>query len=279
MLLAEAVVRGLGLFESHNVGDGVGEAHPVGRFLFKLRPAETRERIELGAAIVFRGLPLRGDPAFLFELVKSRVERAVADLQDVAGDLLEAQADGVAVHRLEGQNFQEQQVKSALDQVGRFAHRLSSVTERTVHQLRSVSKGNLCSLRLLECLRLGSELAADGRARFLAFLAHPVKSKSLWVKVPACVSVKAHRDDLLDFTVAAIAFQNWLFHLGVPRGAVFQLVIVPRFAGDASQLDVVEVTVLVEIAPQHDASKEQDCQNQPSCVHAFRFGHLEVLIP
>ena len=89
------------------------EAVPAGGFFFKLRAANAREGVELGAAIVLAGLPFRGDPAFLFEFVERRIERAVADLQHVTGDL-GAQAYGVAVHGLEGEDFDEEQVEGAL---------------------------------------------------------------------------------------------------------------------------------------------------------------------
>ena len=105
------------------------------------RASGSGERVELCAAIVFAGLPLRGDPALLFELVQGGVEGAVADLQDVAGDLLQTLADGPAVHGLKGENLQEKKVECALDQIRWLAHGLSSVTEGMIHNLPSVSKG------------------------------------------------------------------------------------------------------------------------------------------
>ena len=48
--------------------------------------AEARERVELGAPVVLRLLPLGRDPAFLLQLVQGRVERAFADLQHVSRD-------------------------------------------------------------------------------------------------------------------------------------------------------------------------------------------------
>src|SRR5438105_3219151 len=92
--------------------------------------AEARERIKFRAAAEFAGLPFGRDPAFLLELVQRRVERSVADLQHVARDLLQALADGPAVEWLESENFQQQEVESALDEIGWFAQcRISSVTE------------------------------------------------------------------------------------------------------------------------------------------------------
>src|SRR5277367_74660 len=132
-----------GLLESYDMGDRGREAAPVGGLFFQMLAAKSCERVELCAAVVFAGLPLGGDPAFLLEFVQGRVERAVADLENVAGDLFQAKADGPAVHGLQGEDFQEKQIQSALNEVGRFAHALSSVTESTVHQLPSVSKGEI----------------------------------------------------------------------------------------------------------------------------------------
>src|SRR6202041_383331 len=108
--------------------------------------AGTRERIELRAAIVLGDFPLGGNPAFLFELVQCGIERAVADLQNVAGDLLQAQADGEAVERLQREDFQQQQVESALHEIRGLAHALTSVTERSIALLPSVSKGKVTAL-------------------------------------------------------------------------------------------------------------------------------------
>lgn len=114
--------RKSGLFESDHLGNRGGEAVPVSGFFFKLRAANAREGVELGAAIVLGGLPFRTDPALLFEFVERRIKRAVADLQHSTGDLLEAKADGVAVHGLEGEDFEEEQVEGTLYKIGGFAH-------------------------------------------------------------------------------------------------------------------------------------------------------------
>ena len=58
----------------------------------------------------------------LFELVERGVERALADLQDVARHLPDALRDRPAVHRLERDDLQDQQVQRALHEIGRFAH-------------------------------------------------------------------------------------------------------------------------------------------------------------
>src|SRR5579864_4415130 len=105
-------------------------------------PSNARERIEFCATIVLRRFPLGGNPALLLELVQSGIERAVADLQHVPGDLFETLADGETVEGLKRKNLQEQHIQRALDQIGRFAHIVASVTERSLHPFLSVSKGS-----------------------------------------------------------------------------------------------------------------------------------------
>ncbi len=54
------------------------------------------------------------------------IERSIAHLQDVAGDLFQALANRPAVERLQRQNLQQKQVQGSLDQVGWSAHDRSS---------------------------------------------------------------------------------------------------------------------------------------------------------
>ncbi len=50
------------------------------------------------------------------------IEGTVTDLEDVGGDLAEALADGPTVEGLEGEDFEEEEVVGALDEIGRLAH-------------------------------------------------------------------------------------------------------------------------------------------------------------
>ena len=123
------------------LGDGPGEPCPdLGLFL-ELPPPQSRERVELGAAIILRRLPLRFDPALLLELVQGRVERTVAHLQDLARDLLEPLADRPAVEVAEERGSSKAISPGCLGP-GRMdgSSVLLSVTEIRIHPLLSVSK-------------------------------------------------------------------------------------------------------------------------------------------
>src|SRR5215471_21826624 len=119
-----------GLLQPHHVRDCAREALPIRGFLLQLLPSQPRERVELGSPIVFGRFPLGRDPAFLLQLVQRWIEGAVADLENISRNLLQALPDGPAMQRLERQYLQEQQIQGSLDKIGWLAHsRLHSVTE------------------------------------------------------------------------------------------------------------------------------------------------------
>src|SRR5215470_17906827 len=63
-----------GLLQLHDVGDGDGEAVPVGSLFFELLPSEPGQSIKFCAPMVVARFPLASDPSFLFQLVQSRIE-------------------------------------------------------------------------------------------------------------------------------------------------------------------------------------------------------------
>src|SRR5262249_42843730 len=121
-----------GLLQPHHARDCAREALPICGFLLQLLPSQTRERVELGSPIVFGRFPLGRDPAFLLQFVQGWIEGAVADLENVSRNLLQALPDGPTMQRLERQYLQKQQIQGPLDKIGWLAHsRLHSVTENT----------------------------------------------------------------------------------------------------------------------------------------------------
>src|SRR4051794_32181486 len=139
---------GLRAAEPEHVGDRAGEAQPGVHLRRELAAARAREAVHLRAAVVAGRLPLGAQPALLLELVERRIQRAVAHGERVARYLPQAEADRVAVQRLERDDLHDQQVQRALDQIGRLAHPVPSVTEWSIPPLRSVIKG-----RVLRALR------------------------------------------------------------------------------------------------------------------------------
>src|SRR5215472_16267020 len=66
---------------------------------------DMRERS--GETVPVAGFPFYGDRSPPVQLVQNRAERAVADLEDGAGNLLQALADRQAVQRPEREDFQQ----------------------------------------------------------------------------------------------------------------------------------------------------------------------------
>src|SRR5215831_10696712 len=94
------------LRQIHDLHDRRGESLPVGGFLFEFAAAEARQRVILGPTVVLTRSPFGFNPAFLFQLVQSRIQRSVADLKNLSRYLLQPLADRPPVHRFERDNFQ-----------------------------------------------------------------------------------------------------------------------------------------------------------------------------
>lgn len=106
---------------AHDLRNRGGEALPLRGLLIEGFTAGPGQGVVFGAAVVIADGPLRTDPAVLFEFVQRWIEGALAHLENVAGDLADALCDGPAVHRLQGDDFEDQQVEGALDEIRRFA--------------------------------------------------------------------------------------------------------------------------------------------------------------
>src|ERR1035438_892230 len=89
------------LIEANDPADGTGQPVPVRRLFRKLCPPEARQRVEFRPPVVLCIAPFGFDPPLLFELVKGGIKRPIADLQDVARYLLQADADRPTVKGLE----------------------------------------------------------------------------------------------------------------------------------------------------------------------------------
>ena len=95
--------------------------------VLELLPAGLGQRVEAGAPVGLGRAPLGGDPALMLQAVQRRIERALLHAQQFVRDLLDALRDRPAVHRLERDRPQDQQVERALNQVGLVAHVASLV--------------------------------------------------------------------------------------------------------------------------------------------------------
>jgi hypothetical protein len=94
-----------------------GHAIPVVGFGAELTAARGGEAVELGLAFVVGLSPLGGDKALMLQAEERGIERALLNGELIAGDLLDAQEDTVAVERAEGDRLQDEHVEGPLHEV------------------------------------------------------------------------------------------------------------------------------------------------------------------
>ena len=80
------------------------------RLLFHRFASSSGERVIFRAAIVLTNRPFGADPAVLFELVESRIERSLADLENLGGHLMNALCNCPTVHRFQRKCLQNQKI-------------------------------------------------------------------------------------------------------------------------------------------------------------------------
>src|SRR5512138_1821851 len=103
-----AILLDLGSQQTRNRG---GAPVPVGGFDVELTAAGARQSVELRTAGVFGAAPFGVEPAGALEALQRDEERAWVDLEDAARGLLDAAGDAEAMHRLEAERLQNQQVE------------------------------------------------------------------------------------------------------------------------------------------------------------------------
>src|SRR5262245_43899982 len=131
------------LRRAHHAGDGCREPIPVGALLLELPAPEARQRIEARVAAGVGRRPRRAEPAALLEAMQRRIERPLLHLHDVAGHLLQPPRDRVAVDRTERDDFQDQHVERALQEVG-----FRAVCRHTKTLYTSICRTSRCGGRL-----------------------------------------------------------------------------------------------------------------------------------
>src|SRR5262245_35650252 len=103
-----------------NEMNGAGESIPALEFLRKLLAAGGGEGVELRVAPGCRLARLRFDPSLLLEPMQSGIKRALGNLQDLAADLLNPLGNRPSMPRLECDGFENEEVESALYEIGWF---------------------------------------------------------------------------------------------------------------------------------------------------------------
>ena len=103
----------------------VGHAVPLVGLGAELAAAGGGEAVELCLALVVGLAPLAGEEALVFEAEERGVERALLDGELVAGDLLDAEQDAIAVERAERDCLEDEHVEGSLHEVELVGHGFS----------------------------------------------------------------------------------------------------------------------------------------------------------
>jgi len=96
---------------------GGGEGAPSAFLKFQLFAPQPSQFIKLGAAIVLRYSPARGDPVLALQAMERGIQRALLHKQNFAGNLVDALRNRPAVQGLQSDGAENQEVQSALREI------------------------------------------------------------------------------------------------------------------------------------------------------------------
>src|SRR5262249_9849253 len=100
--------------------DGTAGAAPLRQLRVELPPALAGPGVIAGAPLVSVTPPLRWEEPLPLQPIEGRVQRALAELEDVLRPLLDSFGDAPAVHGLELQRLEHEHVERALQEVASF---------------------------------------------------------------------------------------------------------------------------------------------------------------
>ena len=120
---------------------------------------------------------------------------------------------------------------------------------------------------------LRGDVAGDRSGGCVDFETLPAEAQGVGLKIDAGIAVEFYANVLLKFGVAGVAVEDGFVSADIPGETFLSGLRGPGAAGDVAKLDVIEVMVLVEIAPEQDAREEEHGKNQPGRMRAFRLAH------
>ena len=101
-----------------NVRNGFDHVAPTRGFPLETGVAARCQVVKLGAPVVFGGPPLGLDEAPMLEPLEGGVEGALVHVEHALRQLLDPLADAPAVHRLQAQGLEDQEVQGAAQDLG-----------------------------------------------------------------------------------------------------------------------------------------------------------------
>src|SRR5206468_6592611 len=96
---------------------GGREMGPLGGLQSQLLSTGIRETVELGFSAELGRAPFGFDPPPFFHSVEGGVERALLDLNRIAGRFLEPSGDRIAVARAQAQGLEHERVQCSMETV------------------------------------------------------------------------------------------------------------------------------------------------------------------
>jgi len=85
----------------------------------------------------------------------------------------------------------------------------------------------------------------------------PAESQGVGLKFHVRIAVEFYANVLLHFGTAGVAVEGGFVGADIPGETFLGGLRSPSAAGYVAQLDVIEVMILIEIAPEHYAREEQ----------------------
>src|ERR1019366_10475889 len=100
-----------------NETNNIGEATPVLGFGLEMCAPVGSELVELGFPAGFGLFPCGLEQLFIFETVKSRIERSLLNLQSLAGHLLNSLCNRISVNGAKRNNPHDEQIEGSLREI------------------------------------------------------------------------------------------------------------------------------------------------------------------
>src|SRR5690348_8094315 len=91
--------------QAENQPDRIRQPLPIANFQFELLSSAARQAVEPGLATRGGVFPFGLHPSFFLQAVQRGIKRALLQLKEIAGDLLNALGDGIAVNRPGGDHL------------------------------------------------------------------------------------------------------------------------------------------------------------------------------
>src|SRR5262249_13125816 len=118
---------------SQDQADSFSQSLPAGGFGLELFPALSSQAIELSLSAGLGLVPVSSEESAVFQPVQGGIERALWNLHYIARNLLKPLRYRIPMHRSQRDDFQNQQIQSALRQIVLFRHPLPLSIARPGH--------------------------------------------------------------------------------------------------------------------------------------------------